>query len=81
MGKPVLVTDVGWAADLVRKYNCGIVVRNSDPEELAQGIRQFKLKNRAELKKMGEQSRKLAENEFDWNKVITDLLELMEEIL
>ena len=80
MGKPVLVTDVGCAADFVRAYNCGIIVRNNEPEELAQGIRQFKVKNKAELKMMGEQSRKLAENEFNWDKLTTDLLKMIEEI-
>ncbi len=80
VGKPVLVTDVGWAADLVRRYDCGIVVRNDDPEDIAQGIRQFRSKTQAELQIMGERSRKLAENEFDWDKLIDDLHKILEEI-
>ncbi len=37
MGRPILTTDVGDAADLVRKYECGIVVDDNRPENLLRG--------------------------------------------
>ena len=80
MGKPVLVTDVGDAADFVRKYKCGIVVENNKPESLVKGILEFKDSSTNERETMGKNSRKLAENEFDWNKNIDNLLKAIVEV-
>jgi glycosyltransferase involved in cell wall biosynthesis len=79
MGKPVLTTNVGDAADLVRKYECGIVVESNNSDDLLQGILEFRSKSKGELAKMGENSRKLAENEFDWNRVAKGLVNMVEE--
>lgn len=80
IGKPILVANVGDASNLVRKYSCGIVVDDNSPENLAKGITEFKGKSINELKKMGKNSRRLAENEFDWNKLINNLLKVIEDI-
>lgn len=77
MGKPILTTDVGDAADFVRKYNSGIVIMNNEPENLIKGINEFKDKTKEELEIMGDNSRKLAENEFDWDKVGIKLLRVV----
>jgi glycosyltransferase involved in cell wall biosynthesis len=70
MGKPLLVTNVGDAALLTEKYHCGIVLSTNSPEALQEGFKRFiKLPHR-ELQEMGKNSRKLAEEEFDWNKII-----------
>ncbi len=53
MSKPVLTSNVGDAADLVKKYNSGIVVENNSTNNLINGINQFKNLKAAELKKMG----------------------------
>jgi glycosyltransferase involved in cell wall biosynthesis len=74
MGKPILTTDVGDAADLVKKYKCGFVVEKNQVDSLIDGINKFKNLNTEELKKMGENSRRLAEKEFDWNLVADNLL-------
>ncbi len=81
MGKPVLTTNVGDASDLVRKYNCGVVAEGSSSDDLAQGFLEFKSKSKNELAKMGENSRKLAESEFDWNKVAEGLVNMVKEIV
>ncbi len=81
MGKPVLTTNVGDAADLVRRYNCGIVVENNSPENLADGIMQFESKSESELKSMGQNSRRLSEEEFDWNKVGSNLIQAIDEMV
>jgi glycosyltransferase involved in cell wall biosynthesis len=65
MGKPLLITDVGDPADLVRKYRCGIVVKNNNPLELLKGIEESYAKSQTELDIMGRRSRLLAENEFN----------------
>lgn len=79
MGKPVLTSNVGDAADLVNKYNSGIVVENNSVDNMVNGINQFKNITPIKLKKMGKNSRKLAENEFDWNLVGKNLLKSLEK--
>lgn len=74
MGKPVLTTDVGDAAEFVDKYNCGVVVKNSDPQSILNGILELKNKNTDELKKMGLNSLLLAQKEFSMEKMAEDLL-------
>lgn len=74
MGKPILTTNVGDAADFVREYKCGIVVEDNKVANLIEGINEFKGKSNDELERMGRNSRMLAENEFDWEKVGINLL-------
>jgi len=81
MGKSVLVTDVGDAADFVRQYKNGIVVDNSCPENLKEGILQFLEMDKGELNKMGKKSRELAKNEFDWIKNAKNLVKMLREVL
>lgn len=78
MGKPILTTNVGDAAGFVKEYKCGVVVEDNKPENLINGMNEFKNKSGKELKEMGEKSRKLAEKEFDWEKVGIDLLKAVE---
>jgi glycosyltransferase involved in cell wall biosynthesis len=78
MSKPVLITDVPEGAELVKRYKCGVVVRNDSPEQLAKGITYFKSRSKAELKVMGENSRRLAENELNWEKIGDNLVKVVE---
>jgi len=73
MGKPILTTNVGDAADFVRGYQCGIVMKNSDPRNLLDGILEFKSKTPDELIKMGSNSKILAQKEFSMEKMTFDL--------
>ncbi|MCG2829235.1 glycosyltransferase family 4 protein [Methanothermobacter sp. K4] len=73
MGKPILTTDVGDAAEFVRKYKCGIVVEDNQPENLLRGINEFKSLSKDDLMKMGNNSRKMAEKEFSLKKMREDL--------
>lgn len=73
MGKPILTTDVGDAAEFVRKYNCGIVVDDNQPENLLKGINEFKSFSKDDLIRMGNNSRKMAEKEFSLKKMLKDL--------
>lgn len=67
MGKPILTTNVGDAAYLIRKYKNGIVVENNSVEALKKGINEFVDIDQNKIIMMGINSRKLAECEFDWN--------------
>lgn len=73
MGKPLLVTNVGDAAMFVKRYKCGIVIHNNNPRNLKEGFRAFRELSEGELQRMGENSRRLAEEEFDWNKILAKL--------
>lgn len=77
MGKPVLITDVGDAVKLVKKYENGLVVKNNSLKNLKKGINQFLVIDKDKIAQMAQNSRKLAENEFDWNKISFDLLKLL----
>jgi glycosyltransferase involved in cell wall biosynthesis len=80
MNKPVLVTNVGDAANLVRRHNCGIVIKNNAAESLVEGMERFRNKSEREIEEMGRNSRKLAENEFDWNKIKDNLHEAIRSV-
>lgn len=73
MGKPILTTEVGDAAFLVKKYNCGIVIENNHPDTLIKGILNLKNKTNDELINMGKNSRELAKKEFSYDKISKDL--------
>lgn len=77
MGKPVLVSDVGDAANFVRKYKNGIVVENNSITNLKNGIIQFLSMSPDNIDQMAQNSRNLAQNEFDSNKVYNNLIELL----
>ena len=79
MGKPILTSNVGDAALLVIKYNCGIVIENNAPENIIKGILEFKNKTKDELFNMGKNSRKLAECEFNLNKISKDFIKIIEK--
>lgn len=80
MGKPILTTDVGDAADFIRQYHNGILIENNHPKNLKKGIEKFLTLDDNELKQMGKNSRKLAENEFCWKKISKDLKEFLLEL-
>lgn len=80
MGKPLLVTMVGDAADLVIKYNCGIVTRNNLVGSLTEGIEEFSLRSEKELSDMGRLARKMAEDEFNWNEIRDEMHKAIESI-
>lgn len=73
MGKPILATNVGDAAELIKKYKCGIIARSNKVSDLSDSINMFKALSEKDLKGMGINSRVLAEKEFDWNKQANNL--------
>ncbi len=72
-GRPILATEVGDAANFVKKYSSGIVVPDNSPESLAEGVEYMSSLSKSKLAKMGYRSRKLAEKEFDWKKIVKNL--------
>lgn len=80
MGKPILTTEVGDAADLVKEYKCGIVIENNSLQSLAQGINQVMNLSTDELNVMGMNSRKLADSIFNWERIGSKLLNVLKEV-
>ena len=78
MNKPILSTNVGDAANLIAQYKCGLVVKNNAPTTLLAGIQQFMKTSTSVLREMGNNSRKLAEAEFDWKKIKLNLSNAIE---
>jgi glycosyltransferase involved in cell wall biosynthesis len=63
-GKPIIVNSAGWTKGLVEENQCGYYVNPNKPEEFVKKI--FYLKKHPEVvKKMGENSRILAEKQYD----------------
>jgi glycosyltransferase involved in cell wall biosynthesis len=81
MGKPILTTDVGDPAALVRKYSCGIVVQKDTSDTLLQGLQEMLAKPKSELEQMGRQARILAEKEFDWGLIGARLDAALNEVV
>ena len=73
MGKPILTTCVGDAGLFVNDYKCGIVVSDNSVPNLIKGITEFYNSSKDDLTLMGNNSRRMAEAEFDWKKVAKNL--------
>jgi len=80
MGKPILASQVGDAGKLIREYNCGIVVEDNSLESIAEGISSFIQLPQKELDSMGENARKLAEEEFSWKKIGPKLSQIVQDV-
>jgi glycosyltransferase involved in cell wall biosynthesis len=63
-GKPIIVNSPGWTKDIVERYECGVYANPADPESLAIQIKNL-FKNQELVKKMGVNSRILAEKTYD----------------
>ena len=63
-GLPVINNYPGWLADLIHEHHCGCAVQPDDPDALARAIIAL-VDHPVRLKKMGHNSRKLAETKFD----------------
>jgi glycosyltransferase involved in cell wall biosynthesis len=80
MSKPVLATDVGDAADLIRTYNSGLVIKDNQRHNLIKGICELKEKSNEELEVLGNNSRRLAKDEFNWDQIGINLSNALESI-
>jgi len=79
-GKPVIASRVGGLPDqVIDSYN-GFLVPSRDPKTLADRIL-YLLDNPSEMKRMGLNSRRLAEERFDIEKRIHRILKLYRELL
>jgi glycosyltransferase involved in cell wall biosynthesis len=67
---PVVTTDVGDCADVVRHGTTGVVVPAGDPEALAKALRRVEAMTRAERDEMGEAARSSIAERFSLDAIV-----------
>ncbi len=77
-GLPVINNYPGWLAGMIEEHRCGKVVPPDDPKAFADAVVWMK-NNRAELKEMGRRGRKLAESQFDRDRLGAQFVEVLEK--
>lgn len=78
-GKPIIST-VKMGYSIIDKYNCGVELEKSTPEELAKAILDIKNMNNEQYDILGENARKGAED-FDFKKLTNILIEVIKEVV
>ena len=76
-GLPILVSDLPEMRKLVEKYNCGVICESVTPEGIVKGLNELLGQD---LKKLGENSRKMAED-HSWEVQEEKLLRLYDKVL
>lgn len=78
-GRPVVVTDLPFQAELVREQGCGLVVPPADPTALAEALVTL-LRNRSDADAMGRRGRSAIETRYDWRFRVADTVDLLRDI-
>jgi len=78
-GKPVIGTNVGGIPMQIRDGWNGFLVDPTNEKQLAEKIK-YLIENEEERIKIGKNSRKLAREEFDWEKIAGRYLKVYEEV-
>jgi N-acetyllactosaminide 3-alpha-galactosyltransferase/rhamnosyl/mannosyltransferase len=78
-GKPVIVTNVCGASYIVRKFNCGIVIKPKNEKDIAIAINSL-LKNSNLIKIYSKNAYKTAKK-FSWDKISKIYLSVYENLL
>ena len=77
MGRPILTTDVPGCRETVVPGENGYLVSKADVAALAERMIWF-IENRDQWQRMGQASRRMAEERFDVRKVNAELLRIMD---
>lgn len=78
-GLPVLNNYPGWLADMINKYDCGLVVPPDDPVAFADAL-VHAADNRGILTGMGERARNLAVGQFDRQVLADRFVDVLEKV-
>jgi glycosyltransferase involved in cell wall biosynthesis len=65
LGKPIVVNRGTSMEEKVRRFNCGLVAENAEPESLTSALR-FLRENPGMARQMGENGRRAYESFYDW---------------
>lgn len=77
-GLPVLNNYPGWLADIIQKEQCGFSIPAENPEAFAKALEDA-ADNRENLRFMGISARRLAENQFDRQKLSDEFVSWLEK--
>ena len=78
-GKPLVGTNVGGIVTMIKEGWNGFLVEPANEKQLAEKIK-YLIDHPEKWGEMGKNSRRLAEEEFDWNKIAEKYLEVYEEV-
>jgi glycosyltransferase involved in cell wall biosynthesis len=78
-GLPVICNYPGWVAELIRKHDCGVVVRPDDPAAFADALQSL-ASDPALRRAMGTRSRQLAKSTFDRQVLADQLVDALEAV-
>lgn len=79
-GKPLVGTDIGGIAPMIKNSWNGFLVEPANEKQLAEKIK-YLLDHPEKWEEMGKNSRRLAEEEFDWKKIVEKNLKVYEEVV
>lgn len=79
-GKPLVGTRVGGIPMQIRDGWNGFLVEPANEEQLAERI-EYLIENEGERKRMGKNSRRLAEEEFSWKRIAQRYVRVYEEVI
>jgi glycosyltransferase involved in cell wall biosynthesis len=77
---PVITTDIVGVVKEIRQNNCGIIVKPKDSQALGEAIVRL-LKNPELAKQMGENGRKLVEQDWGWEKIAKKIENIYMEVI
>ena len=78
-GKPLVGTNVGGIVTMIKNGWNGFLVEPANEKQLAEKIK-YLIDHPEKWGEMGKNSRRLAEEEFDWKKIAEKYLEVYEEV-
>lgn len=73
-GTPVLYCGSGESAEILEKYQCGVIAPPEDPQGIAEAVLKLSRISDEEYQQMAENGRKLALEQYSWKSIVTDLL-------
>lgn len=78
--KPIVQTTRGWIKELVDNYHCGLNIDLDEPEQAASKILEF-VYDDVRLNDAGTNAYKLAQNEFNRDKLANSYLDFLKEVV
>lgn len=79
IGLPIIATDVGGTGEIITDHKTGILIKAANTRQLEQKLREL-LTNTELKKELGVNARIFVEQKFNWDKIIQDWIEIVEEL-
>ncbi|EGP92849.1 glycosyltransferase family 4 protein [Nitrosarchaeum koreense] len=79
MKKPIVATNVGGIPELMKNNETGFLVERGDADRWIEKL-SLLINDKEKRKIMGENGRKFVEENFNWNKIAKDFLDILEKI-